>query len=80
MLQCKRQRAGLGHPPSQFTTNASESVNALLKNKMDYKKHDLTVFLDKFKEVFNKQERELEQAVINRGKYQLSAFGIMTLL
>ena len=28
LLRCNRQRAGLGDPPSQFTTNASESVNA----------------------------------------------------
>ena len=63
-----RKRAGLGDPPSQFTTNASESVNALLKIKLDYKKHELTVFLDKLKEVINEQERELQRAVIDRGK------------
>ena len=39
LLQCNRQRAGLGDPPPAFTTNASESINALLKNKMDYKKN-----------------------------------------
>ena len=70
LLRCNRQRAGLGDPPSQFTTNASESVNALLKNKMDYKKHELSVFLDKLKEVIDEQERELERAIIGRGKYE----------
>ena len=44
LLRHNRQRAGLGDPPSQFTTNASESVKALLKNKLDCKKHELTVF------------------------------------
>ena len=39
LLQCNRQRAGLGDRPAAFTTNASESINALLKNKMDYKKN-----------------------------------------
>ena len=70
LLRPNRQRAGLGDPPSQFTTNASESVNALLKNKMDYKKHELPVFLDKLKEVIDEQERELERAIIDRGKYK----------
>ena len=31
LLRCNRHRAGLGDPPSQFTTNASESVNARTK-------------------------------------------------
>ena len=33
MLKSLRQRCGLGSPPVSFTTNASESVNALLKKK-----------------------------------------------
>ena len=36
LLRRNRQRAGLGEPPSQFTTNTSEILNTLLKNKMDY--------------------------------------------
>ena len=67
LLRSNRQRAGLGDPPSQFTTNVSESTNALIRIKMDYKKHEL---LDKLKEVIDEQERELECAVIDRGKYQ----------
>ena len=70
LLRYIRQRAGLGDPPSQFTTNASESVNALLKNKLDYKKLELTVFLDKLKEVIDEQEKELQRAVIDHGKYR----------
>ena len=53
--------------------NASESVNALLKHKVDYKKNELSIFLDKLKEVIDDQERELERAVIDRGKYQFSS-------
>ena len=70
LVRCKRQCAGLGNPPSAFTTNASESINALLKNKLDYKKQELAAFLDKLKETIDEQERELEQAVIDGGKYQ----------
>ena len=70
LLRCKRQSAGLGNPPSAFTTNTSESINALLKNKLDYKKQELPAFLDKLKETIDEQERELERAVIDGGKYQ----------
>ena len=36
LIRSKRQSAGLGNPLPMFTTNASESINALLKNKLDY--------------------------------------------
>ena len=32
MLRSVREESGLGNPPKIFTTNASESVNALLKH------------------------------------------------
>ena len=73
LSRSNRHKAGLGDPPSTFTTNASESINALLENKMDYKKHELPVFLDKLKEVIEEQERELERAVVDSGKYQFCA-------
>ena len=38
MLRSVRQECGLGNPPDIFTTNQSESINAVLKHKMDYKK------------------------------------------
>ena len=40
---------------------------------MDYKKNDPPMFLDKLKEVIDEQERELERAVIDRGKYEFCA-------
>lgn len=41
MLKSMQEEAGLGVPPSIFTTNASESVNAMLKRKVLYKKNEL---------------------------------------
>ena len=73
MLKFTRRDAGLGDSPPMFTTNASESINALLKRKVDYKKNELPSFLEKLKEVIDDQERELERAIIDRGKYQLCA-------
>lgn len=37
MLKDVRTSAGLGSPPAIFTTNASESLNAVIKRKVDYK-------------------------------------------
>ena len=70
LLRSRRQMAGLGDPPSTFTTNASESVNAVLKSKVNYKKSDLPVFIDKLKEAIKEQDDEVERAVLGRGKYQ----------
>ena len=71
MLKSVRRNAGLGDPPALFTTNASESVNSLVKNRMDYKKHELPEFLDKLKSLIDDQEKEMEKAIIGRGKYEL---------
>lgn len=50
MLRPIREDAGLGVPPSTFTTNASESLNALLKRKVDFKRSELTVFIEYLKQ------------------------------
>ena len=71
MLRSMRAECGLGNPPSIFTTNASQSMNALLKHKVDYKKHQLPSFIDKVKELVDEQKHEVERAIINCGKWQL---------
>ena len=68
MLRPVREKAGLGIPPIAFTTNTSESINAMLKRKVDYKRNDLPVFLEKVKQLIQEQD-EIEKAVISRGKY-----------
>jgi hypothetical protein len=71
LLRPVREQAGLGCPPELFTTNASESVNALLKNKVDYKRNELPDFLKKLKEVIDEQDEEVSRAVIGKGKYEI---------
>ena len=66
-----RQNAGLGDPPAVFTTNASESINTVLKSKVHYRKSELPVLIDKLQEVIEEQDNEVERAVIGRGKYEL---------
>ena len=70
MLRSLHEDAGLSVPPSAFSTNASESVNAMLKRKVDYKKNELPIFIQHLKELIDEQQREIERAVIRRGKYE----------
>ena len=51
MLRSVRVEYGLGNPPDIFTTNPSESINALLKHKLDYKKSEMSKFIEKVKEL-----------------------------
>lgn len=71
MLHPVREECGLGNPPEIFTTNPSESMNAILKCKVDFKKSELPVFVEKMKEVVVEQQKEVEHALIDRGKYHL---------
>ena len=73
MLHSIRQECSLGCPPKPFTTNSSESINAVLKWKVNYKKSELPDFIDIIKQVIDEQQREVERAIIGRGKYKLRA-------
>ena len=70
MLKPAGQEAGLGVPPTSFTTNTCKSINAVLKWKVDFKKNELPIFVTNLKQLAEEQEREVERAVIGRGKYQ----------
>ena len=70
MLRSKRRQAGLGDLPMAFTTNASESINALLKIQVQHKKSDVPLFLEKLKAAIDEQQREVERAIIDKGKYK----------
>lgn len=73
MLRSVREKAGLGIHPEHFTTNPSESINAVLKTKVDYKRSDLPVFVKKMHQLSMDQRQEIERAIINRGKYTLKS-------
>ena len=70
MLKPVREEAGLGFPPTQFTTNASASLNAMIKRKVSYNKNELPAFVAHLKEIVNEQQKEMERAVIGRGKFK----------
>ena len=70
-LRPLREDIGLGCPPKAFYTNDSESINALLKQSLGYKKHQWGVFNNKVKHLVEQQQREVEKAVIGYGESQL---------
>ena len=70
MLRPIRESAGLGTPPDEFTTNPSESANAVLKTKVNYKRSELPEFMQSILELVREQQHELERTAIRRGKYR----------
>lgn len=80
MLRQVREEAGLGSPPEPFSTNASECVNSIIKRKVEYKRNELPQFIQKLRELCEEQQREVERAIVGRGKYRLrpqySHFGV----
>ena len=71
MIAVVREECGLGSPPTAFTTNASETANYMLKHKVNYKKSELSEFLTKLRQLIEDQQREVEKAIIGRGKFEL---------
>jgi len=66
-----RESAGLGSPPLIFTTNSSESINAAIKRKVDYKQHQWPEFNDQLKQLAQSQREEIVRALSGRGQYRL---------
>ena len=66
-----RESAGLGSPPSTFTTNGSESINAAIKRKVDHKESDWPQFNEHIKNLVKSQHEEVIRALSQRGKYVL---------
>jgi len=65
-----REEAGLGSPPEPFFTNASKCIN-IIKVRVEYKCSELPQFIGKLCELCDEQEREVERAILNRGKFHL---------
>ena len=61
MLKDVRIAVGLGNPPAIFTTNSNESINAVLKRKMDFKQTEWPKFNHGMKQLVNghREERSL---------------------
>jgi len=68
MIQSVRKAAHLGDPPEKFYTNASESINNVLKLKVDRKSQSLMEFVDHAQELVSVYEKNIERAFEQRGE------------
>ena len=66
-----RESAGLGSPPSKFTTNASESIIAAIKRKVHFKESEWPEFNKEMKQYVESQPEEVIRALSGRGQFQL---------
>jgi hypothetical protein len=71
MISSVHTQAGLGKPPCKFTTNANESLNNVLKRKVNFKRSDWPLLHKVMKDLVEKQQLELEKAVFGKGEYEL---------
>lgn len=66
-----RESAGLGSPPAKFTTNASESLNAAIKRKVNFKESEWPEFISHMKQYVESQREEVIRSLSGRGQYRL---------
>ena len=66
-----RESVGLESPPSIFTTNGAESINAAIKRKVDHKESDWPQFNEQIKSLVNAKHEEVIRSLSQRGKYML---------
>ena len=64
-----RESVGLGSPPKIFTTNASESINAMMKRKVNYKESEWPQFSEEVKQLVKQQGEEIIRALSGRSQY-----------
>ena len=71
MIVYVRTLAGLGSPIEHFTTNSNESLNNLLKRKVDFKCSEWPQFNRILQGAVKEQQDEFEQAIFGMGEYEL---------
>lgn len=71
MLKDLRTFAGLGSPPGSFTTNGCESLNAVIKRKVNYKATEWPEFNNQLKEIVDGQRDEAIRSLSGRGQFRL---------
>ena len=72
MLRPLREAAGLGSPPSSYTTNANESMNAHIKQQVNFKANQLHLFCEKMRDLVLAQDKDIECAfTMDTGSYRL---------
>ena len=67
MIQSVMLAALLGDPPERLYTNASESTNNILKEKVDRRSQSLPDFVTHLEELVRAHEKSIKQAVYRKG-------------
>lgn len=70
MIASVRCLAGLGNPPKYYTTNSNESLNNLLKTKVDFKRSEWPKFNEILFAAVSEQQEEFAKAVFSQGEYE----------
>ena len=70
-LRSIREEVGLGSPPAPYYTNDNESINAAIKEKVNYNKSEWPQFNAKLNELVDSQMQEAEKAIIGCGEYRI---------
>ena len=72
MIRSVRERASLsvGDTIPEFYTNASESLNRMLKDKVNHSKSGLNAFVDHMMKFVQQQDNELKRSVSRVGSPQ----------
>ena len=71
MLTGVQEAAGLGLPPSIFTTNMSESLNNIIKQHVHYRASEWPEFNANLKRLIDAKRQEVIWTVSGRGQYRL---------
>lgn len=66
-----RIAAGLGNPPAIFTTNSSESINAVVKHKVEFKQTEWPEFNRELKRIVGRQREEAIHSLSGQGQFKL---------
>ena len=71
MLKSICSAAGLGCPPQIFTTNSSESLNATIKRKVNFKENKRPQFNESMRELVLSQRDEVIRSLSGHGQYRV---------
>ena len=60
----------MGNSPDHFYTNLCESMNNILKNRTDFKPHDVRSFVTKIYDLVEAQDSLIRKAVIRSDRWR----------
>ena len=71
MIRPVRTEAGLGNPPTEFSTNYVQAANFMFKYGLHFDPQKPHVFIKSVKDVIETQYRNEDTAVFGKGQYRL---------